>query len=146
MHSAAAKRVVIVLTQIFSRYGFSFTLKFDDRPKFCSEEFEKFLSDHGIEYLTSPLLWPQANGHVERQNRTLLKSLKVAHTEGKNWREELQKFLLAYRTTPQTSIGVTPAFLMFGRELKAKLPELRCAGNLLDEGVRDVIGVMLFMK
>ena len=26
---------------------------------------------------------------------------------------------------------------MFGRELKAKLPELRCAGNLLDEGVRN---------
>ena len=72
MRSAAAKIVVIVLTQIFSRYGFSFTLKFDNRPKFCSEEFEKFLSDHGIEHFTSPLLWPQANGHVERQNRTLL--------------------------------------------------------------------------
>ena len=26
---------------------------------------------------------------------------------------------------------------LFGRELKTKLPELRCAGNLLDEGVRD---------
>ena len=51
MRSAAAKRVVIILTQIFSRYGFSFTLKFDNRPKFCSEEFEKFLSDHGIEHL-----------------------------------------------------------------------------------------------
>ena len=32
---------------------------------------------------------PQANGHVERQNRTLLKTLKVAHVESKNWREEL---------------------------------------------------------
>ena len=32
------------------------------------------------------------------------------------------------------SSGVTPAFLMFGRELKTKLPELRRAGNLLDEG------------
>ena len=97
----------------------------------------KFLSDHGIEHMTSPPLWPQANGHVERQNRTLLKSLKVAHVEGKNWREELQKFLLAYRTTPQASTGVTPAFLMFARELKVKLPELRSADNLLDEGVRD---------
>ena len=46
-------------------------------------------------------------------------------------------FLLAYISTLQTSTGVTPAFLMFGRELKTKLPELRCAGNLLDEGVRD---------
>ena len=104
---------------------------------FCCAEFEKFLSDHEIEHLTSPSLWPQANGHVERQNRPLLKTLKVAHVEGKNWREELQKFLLAYRTTPQTSAGVTPAFLMFGRDVKPKLPELRRAGNLLDEGVRD---------
>ena len=87
--------------------------------------------------MTSPPLWPQANGHVERQNRTLLKTLKVAHVEGKNLREELQKFLLAYKTTPQTSTGVTPAFLMFGRELETKLPELRRTGNLLDEGVRD---------
>ena len=97
--------MVDVLTQIFSRYGFPFTLKSDKGPQFCCAEFEKFLSDHGIEHLTSPPLWPQANGHVERQNRTLLKTLKVAHVEGKNWREELQKFLLAYRTTPQTSTG-----------------------------------------
>ena len=137
MRSTAAKRVVVVLTQIFSRYGFPFTLKPENGPQFCCEEVEKFLTDHGIEHLTYPPLWPQVNGHVERHNRTLLKSLKVAHVERKNWREEPQKFLLAYRTTPQTSTGVTPAFLMFGRELKTKLPELRCAGNLLDEGIRD---------
>ena len=137
MCSTAAKRVVDLLTQIFSRYGFPFTLTSDSGPQFWCAEFEKFLSDHGIEHLTSPPLWPQANGHVERQNRTLLKTLKVAHVKGKNWREELQKFLLAYITTPQPSTGVTPAFLMFGRELKTKLPELRRTGNLLDEGVRD---------
>ena len=83
MCSTAAKRVVDVLTQIFSRYGFPFTLKSDNGPQFCCAEFEKFLSDHGIEHLTSPPLWPQANGHVERQHRTLLKTLKVAHVEGK---------------------------------------------------------------
>ena len=32
-----------------SRYGFPFTLKSDNGPQFCCEEFEKFLSDHGIE-------------------------------------------------------------------------------------------------
>ena len=87
--------------------------------------------------MTSPPFWPPGNGHVERQNITLLKTLKVTPVEGKDWCEELQTFLLAYRSTPQTSTGVTPAFLMFGRELKTKLPELRCAGNLLDEWVRD---------
>ena len=42
--------------------------------------------------MTSPPLWLQANGHVKRQKRALLKTLKVAHVEGKNWREELQSF------------------------------------------------------
>ena len=33
--------------------------------------------------------------------------------------------------------GVTPAFLVSGRELKTKFPELKRADNLLNEGVRD---------
>ena len=47
------------------------------------------------------------------------------------------KFLLAYRTTPQSSTGVTPAFIMFGRELRTKLPELRNDKRVQDECVRD---------
>ena len=78
-----------------------------------------------------------ANGEVERQNRTLLKALKVAQAEGKKWQDELPKFLLAYRTTPQSSTGATPAYLMFGRELKSKLPELRRDGIVLNESTRD---------
>ena len=100
-------------------------------------EFETFLTGHGIQHRKSPPLWPQANGEVERQNRTLLKSLKVAEAEGKKWKDELEKFLLAYRTTPHSSTGATPAFLMFGRELKTKLPELRPNKSVLDESIRD---------
>ena len=71
------------------------------------------------------------------QRRTLLKSLKVVEVEGKKWKDELDKFLLAYRTTPQSSTGATPAFLMVGRELKTKLPELRPNKSVLDESTRD---------
>ena len=67
----------------------------------------------------------------------MLKSLKVAVAEGKKWKDELDKFLLAYRTTPHSSTGATPAFLMFGRELKTKLPELRPNKSVLDESTRD---------
>ena len=67
----------------------------------------------------------------------MLKSLKVAEAEGKKWKDELDKFLLAYRATPHSSIGATPAFLMFGRDLKTKLPELRPNKSVLDESTRD---------
>ena len=66
------------------------------------------------------------------RTRTLLKSLKVAEVERKKWKYELDEFLLAYRTIPHSSTGETPAFLMFGRELKAKLPELSPNKSVLD--------------
>ena len=137
MCSTATKRVVDALSQIFTRYAYLFTLKTDNGHPFCGEEFTKSLSDHGVEHRTSPSMWLQANGQVERDNQSIPKSLRIAHVEGKDWREELQKFLLANRTMPHLSTGVTPASLMFGTELRTKLPELRIAENVLDEGVRD---------
>ena len=90
-----------------------------------------------LQYRRSPPPWPQANGEVERQNRTLLKTLKVAEVEGMKRSEELPKFFLAYRSTPQVSSVATPAFLMFGREIKTKLPELRADKSVIDESTRE---------
>ena len=129
--------MIEALTPIFTRYGYSLSLKSDNAPQFVSEDFENFLATHGIQHRKSLPLWPQANGEVERQNRTLLKSLKEAEAEGKERKDELDKFLLAYRTTPHSSTWATPAFLMFGRELKTKLPELRPNKSVLDESRRD---------
>ena len=42
----------------------------------------------------------QANGEVERQNRSLLKRLQIAQAENKQWRTELRKYLTAYRSIP----------------------------------------------
>ena len=137
MHSTTSSRIINALTPIFSRYGYPFSLKSDNGSQFVSAEFETFLESHGVEHRKSPPLWPQANGEVERQNRTLLKALKIAHVEGKPWQTELHKFLLAYRSTPHTSTGETPAFLMLRRELRTKLPELREENSIFDEHTRD---------
>ena len=138
MQSTTSQKMVEALTPIFVRYGYPFTLKSDNAAQFVSEEFEEFLSKNGIEHRKSPPLWPQANGEVEQQNRTLLKVLKIAQVEGKRWKDELNKFLLAYRTTPHSNTGMTPASLMFRRELKTKLPELRPNKSVLDENIRDL--------
>ena len=139
MHSTTTEKIVDALSSIFGRFGFPHSLKSDNGPQFLSKDFQTFLQESGIEHRTSPPLWPQANSEVERQNRTLLKALKVhvAQVEGKNWRKELPKFLLAYRSTPQLSTGSTPASLMFGRELKTKLPKLRGERSVLDESSRE---------
>ena len=36
----------------------------------------------------------------------------------------MRKFLAAYRTTPQSSTGVSRAHLLFNRDMRSKIPEL----------------------
>ena len=54
----------------------------------------------------------------------MLEALKIAKAEKKNVWTELRKVLLANRTTPHSSTGVTPAKLLFTREIRSKIPEL----------------------
>lgn len=74
-------------------------------------------------------LWPRANGEVERQNRSLLKAMRAAQAKKKDWRSELNKYLLTYRSTPHTMTGTSPAELLYGRKLSTKLPELADFGD-----------------
>ena len=55
-----------------------------------SKEIEDYLNEMGIEHHYTTHLWPRANGEVEKQNRSLLKSMRAAHREGKNWRGDKQ--------------------------------------------------------
>ena len=61
---------------------------------------------------------PSGDGLVERFNQTLerLLSHNVAENQ-RDWDVQLPAMLLAYRATPQSSTGYTPAYLLFGREL-----------------------------
>ena len=64
-------------------------------------------------------VWPKANSESERFKRTVYKTLRTAHLENKNWKQEL--FLRNYRATPT---GVSPAELLFGCKMTVKLPEM----------------------
>ena len=97
----------------------------------------KFLAEVGVLHRRTTPLWPRANGEVERQNRTLMKAIRIAHAEGKNWRLELNKFLLAYRSTPHSTTSISPAELLFRRPLRTKLPQVTDDTPLLDFSVRD---------
>ncbi len=43
----------------------------------------------------------------------------------KDWRAELNKFLLLYRTTPHATTGECPATVFFGRNIKNDIPEYK---------------------
>ena len=134
--SIVASQIILRLEKIFAVHGLPVSITSDNGPQFRSEEFEKYLVDNGILHRKVTPLWAQANGEVERQNRSLLKSMRIAQAEGKDWRIELVHYLATYRTTPHSVTGVCPAESLFGRRIRTKLPEL-CERAVNDEELRD---------
>jgi hypothetical protein len=67
---------------------------------------------------TTPL-HPQSDGMVERYEQTVEEHLrKVFSTHQWDWDERLPIFLLVYLPSTHDTTGVTPANMVFGRELR----------------------------
>lgn len=56
--------------------------------------------------------------------RLMLKILKISQAAGKDWQEELQIYLMMYRSTQHSTTLKTPAELMFGWNIRDKLPQI----------------------
>ena len=122
MKSTTTDKIIASLKRIFLTHGLPISIVTDNGSQFISEEFRNFVESEGIHHRMTTPLWPQANGEIERQNRSLLKRIRIAQIEKKDWKEELGAYLTMYRTTPHSTTGVSPAELMFGRKLRTRLP------------------------
>ena len=80
--------------------------------------------------------WPMANSEVERFNRSILKSIRATHSEGKCRKQELYSFLRNYINTPHATTQKTSAELLFGRRHRTRLPQLPTESTS-DDGVRN---------
>lgn len=72
--------------------------------------------------ITTTPYWPQQNGEVERQNRSILKKLIISQTAGGDWMADLNKYLLMYRSSPHSTTRRTPAEMLFGRNIRDRIP------------------------
>ena len=97
----------------------------DNGPQFVSQEFKDFLRDAGIDHRRVTPYHPEANAAVERFNATLVSAIRKAMEDGKDWKDALPTFLLTYRTTPHPATKSTPSRLMFNRDLRTKMSNIR---------------------
>lgn len=112
------------LDRIFVRLGYPKTITLDNGRQFVSREFEEFCNHRGIVLNRTTPYWPQENGLVERQNRSLMKRLKISQALCRDWRKDLNDYLTMYYSTPHCTTGKTPSELMIGRTIRTKLPSL----------------------
>ena len=78
MRSTTSEKVIEFLEKIFTTHGLPLLLRSDNGPQFSSDTFEQYLKNQGIEHRKTTPLWPQANREVERQNKSLLKRMRIA--------------------------------------------------------------------
>ena len=120
--TTSAKATIPKLDRIFSDFGIPDQVDSDNGSPFQSDEFSAYMQYVGTKHHKITPLWPQAN-----QSETFMKNLKAllqtASSEGLNYKQEVFKYLRAYRATPHPSTDKSPANLMFnGRCYKTRLP------------------------
>ncbi|XP_055714344.1 uncharacterized protein K02A2.6-like [Phlebotomus papatasi] len=124
MTKISARDTINRLDKIFIRLGYPRTITLDNAKQFVSGELDEYSKQKGIVLNHTIPYWPQQNGEVERQNRSLLKRIKISHALNRDWKQDLKDYLLMYYTTPHSTTGKTPTELCYGRTIRGKIPAL----------------------
>ncbi|KAG8240135.1 hypothetical protein J437_LFUL007314 [Ladona fulva] len=139
-----AEEVAIFLYELICRYGCIRVQINDQEREFCNEVSRTLHGLTGTHQRITSAYHPQANGLVERSNRTIQRAmLKVLQEEQTDWVTVLDGVLFAFRTTRHRSTGVTPYELMFAR--KPILP-VQCIINVIDDVIAEEHNVPSSMK
>jgi len=116
-YASETKTVNNWLSEVFSRNGVPKEIISDHGAQFDSKDYKEFCSKQNIKIMYSTPYHHQANGMVERLNRSLLNILRMYVDEKHdNWDEFIEQALFAYRTCKHSITGESPFKIMFSRE------------------------------
>ncbi|GJZ21063.1 reverse transcriptase domain-containing protein [Tanacetum coccineum] len=112
------KEVVrFVMDNIICRFGLPQIIVTDNGAPLVNDLFESCCERFEIHQMNTTVAHPQANGVVERANRSLMEGIKTRlEREKAGWVDELPNVLWAHRTSIKQSNGETPFSLTYGNE------------------------------
>lgn len=124
MSTCTTHAVVEKMYDFMSRFGLVHTLVTDNGTSFCSLEFNIFCNLNGISHVTSPPYHPASNGQAECYVKIVKRGIKSSLQTSNNVKQnklKLLKYLFDYRNSIHTTTGISPAQLVFGRQLRSRL-------------------------
>ena len=115
--------VIAALREYFARWGISKELTSDGASVFTSAECKSFFYRWGVQHRVSSAYYPRAN----KRSEVAVKSAKrlVMENLGPKGQLDTDRFaraLLLHRNTPDPLTGLSPAMILFGREVRDHLP------------------------
>ena len=80
-----SEKMTLLILKFCLTHGLPLSIHTDNGRQFTSQHFKDFMLENGITHQRTTPLWPQANGEVERQNRSIMKQVRIAQAEGHEW-------------------------------------------------------------
>ena len=107
-----------LVNKFISIFGVPLQLHTDLGSNFESKVFQEVCSLLGIYKTRTTVRRPQSDGMVERANRSIQNMISSYISDKQDdWDENIPLLMLAYRSSIHETTGVSPAMMMFGREL-----------------------------
>jgi transposase InsO family protein len=106
----------------FSRYPRAQIIGYDGGSEF-KQVFAETIKNYGLTAKVTTAYNPQSNGIIERVHQVITDALRTFELEERNldekdpWTPFLQAACFAIRSTYHTTLGATPAQLVFGRDM-----------------------------
>ena len=111
------------LRQFFATYGIPEELASDGGLTYMSYETQKFLSDYGVKHRLSSVAFAQSNKRAELGVKSMKRLIREnTNGDGSLTNDKFLKALMTYRNTPDRDTHLSPAQVIFGRNLRDFLP------------------------
>ena len=126
LKTISSKNIIRCLTNLFTHFGFSEDIQSDCGSNFTSNLFKEVLTFFNISHDFSSAYHPQSQGSLERFHQTFKTMLRKYCLETQtDWDENIGMLLFAVRECPQESLGYSPFQLLYGRQIRGPLKQLK---------------------
>ena len=118
-HFSGAAGLIKHLRSLFATFGVPEELSSDGGPEFSAGSTQEFLNRWGVRHRLSSAYFPQSNGRAEvavkKAKRLLLSTISPS---GSLDNDKFLRAMLQLRNTPDPDCNVSPAQILFGRQIR----------------------------
>jgi transposase InsO family protein len=108
-----------MVDRVYLRHGSPRIIFSDQGKEFCNKVMQQISAVYQLRHIRTTAANPRSNGLVENHNKTLKDQLAVfANARQDDWDDFLPVVQFSYMTTVSSRTGLTPFFMLHGREAR----------------------------